>query len=155
MALPKTDALFFDSPSRFSNSTLKLLMLHRGTGSRGLETAHPKSPSWLTRSPQGAECQPQSPPIADYLPISERLPSSKECVVADAVAIEPVSAPQFPANREKNREFCNFGTISRIRSAQEARDFRAFRPNSLLKGTGNFWRENREFVTAIREFPRP
>jgi hypothetical protein len=27
-------------------------------------------------------------------------------VVADAVHIEPVSGPKFPANREKNREFC-------------------------------------------------
>jgi hypothetical protein len=27
-------------------------------------------------------------------------------VVADAVAVEPVSTPKFPANREKNREFC-------------------------------------------------
>jgi hypothetical protein len=31
---------------------------------------------------------------------------SKEWVVADAVLIEPVSTPKFPANREKNREFC-------------------------------------------------
>jgi hypothetical protein len=28
--------------------------------------------------------------------------------VADAVAVEPVSAPRFPANREKNREFRQF-----------------------------------------------
>ena len=27
------------------------------------------------------------------------------CVVADAVAVEPVSATRFPANRENNREF--------------------------------------------------
>jgi hypothetical protein len=27
-------------------------------------------------------------------------------VVADAVAVEPVSIAKFPANREKNREFC-------------------------------------------------
>ena len=32
-------------------------------------------------------------------------------MVADAVAIEPVSAPEFPANREKNREFFNFGGL--------------------------------------------
>jgi hypothetical protein len=29
-----------------------------------------------------------------------------EYVVADAVAVEPVSTVKFPANREKNREFC-------------------------------------------------
>jgi hypothetical protein len=32
----------------------------------------------------------------------------QECMVADAVAVEPVSAPRFPANREKNREFRQF-----------------------------------------------
>ena len=30
-------------------------------------------------------------------------------MVADAVAIEPVSTSEFPANREINREFFNFG----------------------------------------------
>jgi hypothetical protein len=29
-----------------------------------------------------------------------------ECVVADAVLVEPVSTHEFPANREINREFC-------------------------------------------------
>jgi hypothetical protein len=29
-----------------------------------------------------------------------------DCVVADAVDLEPVSASKFPANREINREFC-------------------------------------------------
>jgi hypothetical protein len=28
--------------------------------------------------------------------------------VADAVAVEPVSQVEFPANREINREFCQF-----------------------------------------------
>ena len=27
----------------------------------------------------------------------------------DAVVVEPVSTPKFPANREINREFFNFG----------------------------------------------
>src|SRR5450759_5309920 len=30
-------------------------------------------------------------------------------VAADAVVVEPVSAPKFPANREINREFFDFG----------------------------------------------
>ena len=30
-------------------------------------------------------------------------------MVADAVVVEPVSAPKFPANREINREFFDFG----------------------------------------------
>jgi hypothetical protein len=36
-------------------------------------------------------------------------------MVADAVAIEPVSASKLPANREKNREFFDFGSVLRIR----------------------------------------
>src|SRR5665811_422109 len=36
-------------------------------------------------------------------------PVARECVVADAVGFEPVSTPKFPANREINREFFNFG----------------------------------------------
>jgi hypothetical protein len=34
--------------------------------------------------------------------------------VADAVQVEPVSTAKFPANREKNREFCKkrgFGSV--------------------------------------------
>jgi hypothetical protein len=30
-------------------------------------------------------------------------------MVADAVAVEPVSTVKFPANRERNREFCKIG----------------------------------------------
>jgi hypothetical protein len=32
-------------------------------------------------------------------------------LVADAVDVEPVSAAKFPANREKNREFCIIGAL--------------------------------------------
>jgi hypothetical protein len=38
-------------------------------------------------------------------------------LVADAVDIEPVSCPKFPANREKNREFFK---ITTLRAAQTA-----------------------------------
>jgi hypothetical protein len=31
-------------------------------------------------------------------------------MVADAVQVEPVSTPEFPANKEINREFFNFGS---------------------------------------------
>ena len=33
-------------------------------------------------------------------------PVVRVCVVADAVQVEPVSNAKFPANREKNRDFC-------------------------------------------------
>ena len=32
-------------------------------------------------------------------------------MVTDAVAVEPVSAAKFPANREKNSEYFNFGPL--------------------------------------------
>jgi hypothetical protein len=36
------------------------------------------------------------------------------CVVADAVAFEPVSTLKFPANREKNREFHQIRPLCKI-----------------------------------------
>ena len=38
--------------------------------------------------------------------VGTEIRDSADCVVADAVVCEPVSAAKFPANREKNREFC-------------------------------------------------
>jgi hypothetical protein len=35
-------------------------------------------------------------------------------VVADAVVVEPVSTPKFPANREINREFCRIRPLGAI-----------------------------------------
>ena len=34
-------------------------------------------------------------------------------MVADAVAVKPVSTAKFPANREKNRDYFDFGAVSR------------------------------------------
>ena len=59
-------------------------------------------------------------------------------MVADAVVIEPVSTPEFPANREKNREFYNFEAVQRIRGLASSMIPGRLGPNSLLKGTGNF-----------------
>jgi hypothetical protein len=59
-------------------------------------------------------------------------------VVADAVDVEPVSAAKFPANREKNREFCNFradrGSVACIR-----RMISGLLSQILLNGTGNYF----------------
>jgi hypothetical protein len=38
-------------------------------------------------------------------------------VVADAVPVEPVSTPKFPANREINREFCRIRALDAILNA--------------------------------------
>jgi hypothetical protein len=43
---------------------------------------------------------------------SLKLGRNPEWVVADAVVVEPVSTPKFPAIREKNRDLFNSGAIS-------------------------------------------
>jgi hypothetical protein len=64
------------------------------------------------------------PASAIYRP-SGRVSVSSECVVADAVTIEPVPASKFAANREKNREFFKFLPIFRIRTPHN--------PNSTIE----------------------
>jgi hypothetical protein len=49
-----------------------------------------------------------------------------DCVVADAVIVEPVSTPQFSANRETNREFFNFGPDSGLEHPMRPMISRAF-----------------------------
>jgi hypothetical protein len=39
----------------------------------------------------------------------------KEGAVGPGVAVEPVSTPKFPANREKNREFFDLRSDSQLR----------------------------------------
>jgi hypothetical protein len=43
--------------------------------------------------------------------------AAKRAVVVDAVDVEPVSTRQFPANREKNREFYRIRTHPEVPSA--------------------------------------
>src|SRR6188768_2026667 len=85
--------------------------------------------------------QRQSPPFAGHLQVSGKSRGSKECVVADAVVIEPVSASQFPANREKNREFCNFEAPSRIRRPASPMISGAFLQIPYSAEQGNFAKE--------------
>jgi hypothetical protein len=47
-------------------------------------------------------------------------------VVADAVAVEPVSTPKFPANREINREFCRIHPLCEILNADTRAISKAF-----------------------------
>src|SRR4029079_6715491 len=58
----------------------------------GPETARPRLPFWPKQSPQRPECRRQSLPIAGYLPTSERLPNSNECVVGPG-GLEPPTRP--------------------------------------------------------------
>jgi hypothetical protein len=43
--------------------------------------------------------------LAAFSAAIRKSPHTQDCVVAQAVAFEPVSVREFPANREKNREF--------------------------------------------------
>jgi len=85
-----------------------------------------------------------------------------ECVVVDAVRIEPVSKGKFPANREINREFRENRPSAAILVFDQ-------RPNSMAWGqipyatkqeifagiTGNFFSKNREFSRRGGELISP
>jgi hypothetical protein len=55
----------------------------------------------------------------------ERMSEVPEFMVADAVAVEPVSTPEFPANREINREFHQIGPLCKILKADTRADSKA------------------------------
>ena len=81
-------------------------------------------------------------------------------MVVDPVIVEPVSTPEFPANREKNREFAK----SPLRQRQKPQII-AFLPsdaNSLFDRTGKYFhrtgnfaaRSKRPFFTRLFRGPR-
>ena len=74
----------------------------------GKETKPPKIASGLCARLKEIELDAQNPPNRRDLRVFGKHMQRPEWVVADAVRIEPVSASQVPANREKNREFCSF-----------------------------------------------
>jgi hypothetical protein len=47
-------------------------------------------------------------------------------VVADVVAVEPVSTPKFPANREINTKFCRIDPLCEILNADTRAISKAF-----------------------------
>jgi len=60
--------------------------------------------------------------------------------VAHAVACEPVSVCEFPANREFYREFCKIVASGGPETVNNWRRYRPSDANSLLNGTGNSFR---------------
>ena len=71
--------------------------------------------------------------------------------MADAVAFEPVSALEFPANREKNREFHQIRALGAILKADtQIQRLAAKFPNQqnreLFRRNREFWRRNRDFA---------
>jgi hypothetical protein len=76
-------------------------------------------------------------------------------MVADAVQVEPVSTPEFPANREINREFRRIRLLGAILKADMPANSDACGkiPYSTQQNR-EFLRGNREFVRENREFER-
>src|SRR5207302_138501 len=56
------------------------------------------------------------PQIAGYSSETGKHRFASDCVVVDAVRCEPVSASNFPDNREINREFAKFSRMRRFPS---------------------------------------
>jgi hypothetical protein len=72
--------------------------------------------------------------------------------VADAVVVEPVSASNFPASREINREFYQFCPYLQSALLDSRNDFDGLRRNSplirtgnIFQRTGNLQRNNKDF----------
>ena len=61
---------------------------------------------------------------------------SEECVVADAVFVEPVSTVTVPANREMNREFRLFEPLYGVETQSSLVNSIVFRPIPYTKKQG-------------------
>jgi hypothetical protein len=68
----------------------------------------PERPVTFNRSSAETKAPHENPDIRRYLHDTGKSLFVCDCVVADTVAVEPVSQVEFPANREINREFCQF-----------------------------------------------
>ena len=62
-----------------------------------------------------------------------------EILVVDAVAVEHVSTPAFPANREINREFCKKRGFWHAGEPKYRSNDRELDEYSLFNGTGNYF----------------
>jgi hypothetical protein len=69
-------------------------------------------PTWRPGDRKAGRPRKKSPPTAGIFAKSPQVGENPDWMVADAVVVEPVSTPKFPANREKNRDLFNSGAIS-------------------------------------------
>ena len=67
-------------------------------------------------------------------------------MVADAVAVEPVSTPKFPANREINREFRGFGRCSAEQVSTPTSNFNGLHSIPYTKEQGVFLKRTGKFI---------
>jgi hypothetical protein len=79
--------------------------------------------------------------------------------VADAVAVEPISASHFPAYREIYREFYRTLALCSLYAGRTASILRYLRQNSLFNKNREFSEQNRDrtvseqgSIPTIREF---
>ena len=77
---------------------------------------------------------------------SPEVSRKREWVVADAVAFEPVSALQFPANREINREFHRIRAFSAILKADTCVNSEAYSKIPYSTEQGIFAKEQGIFA---------
>jgi hypothetical protein len=83
-----------------------------------------------------------SPPIRGFSP--RKSPLECDCVVADAVQVEPVSFQKFSANREINWESCEFPHSPAILGSQLASKIQWFPATFPMQ-------RNREYLAPYRE----
>ena len=103
------------------------------------ETKAPKRPLKSSCPFAETDRSQQMPPIRAYLPIVGKSLLVADCVVADAVAVEPVSTPKFPANREINREFCRIRPLGAIFKPDTRVNSEACSEIPYFNGTGNYF----------------
>jgi hypothetical protein len=73
-------------------------------------------------------------------------------VVAEAVAVEPVSASKFPDMRESAGNFCNLQGISPCDASERTARSGGYGQNSLCNGSANFSQRIRDFGSTSSEF---
>jgi hypothetical protein len=81
-------------------------------------------------------------------------PVARDCVVADAVVVEPVSTPEFPANREINREFRRICPLYETLKANTRAISKTFRKIPYATEQGIILAEQRIFSSGTGKFPR-
>jgi len=99
-----------------------------------------------TKSPR------ENPPIRRYSHDIGKSLFVWNCVVADAVDIEPVSMPSSLLTG-KEQGFLTFWSTENRFQTRFARPTKALRTNSLLDGTGNFYQITGKAFAGCRELP--
>src|SRR5215203_2531452 len=85
----------------------------------------------------------------------EITPQRLNWLADETVHCEPVSASKFPANRETNRDFCEFGPNSAIRASNRAASSMPCSQIPYATETGNYFHETGNYVRRTGNFSGP